>query len=272
MGAALEQEPDRKRLKLPWGKVMAGAASRPTALAVMAAGGVAAVALQSLPVLAIGAIAYSALVAWDLLNPQTWKDAIRGEGAAHVDLPDPKSMADEEAQKAARDLLGAKRELQVVLKKNPQQVNRYLELPLGSLAEMEDRAARLLVRLDDISRYLAGVSTESIRAELKALDEQARRTADPSARAEFQSARAAREQQLSTLKDLVDARDRLLANLSRIVAAYQSLPARVVHMRALDAQAADALSGDVNQELDRMNHELAAFEETLKITAPEVRA
>src|SRR5215471_12957 len=58
MGAALEQQPDRKRLKLPWGKVLAGSALRPTAVAVVAAGGVAAAALQSLPVLAIGAIAF----------------------------------------------------------------------------------------------------------------------------------------------------------------------------------------------------------------------
>ena len=63
-----------------------------------------------------------------------------------------------------------------------------------------------------------------------------------------------------------------LGNLARLVATYQGLPGRVVHMRALDAQAVDALSGDVNQELDRMNHEMAAFEETLKVTPPEVRA
>ncbi len=272
MKADVPPESDRRRLKLPWGRVLAGAASRPAALAVGAAGAVGAAALQSLPVLAIGAIAYSALVAWDLLNPQTWKDAIRGDRMVRVAFPSPDSMADAQSRKAAHDLLGAKRELETVLKKNPDQVNRYLDLALGSLSEMEDRAARLLVRLDDISRYLAGVSTETIRTELKFLDEQAQKTADPSARAEFQSAHAAREQQLSTLKDLVDARDRLLANLTRIVATYQSLPARVVHMRALDAQAADVLSGDVNQELDRMNHEIAAFEETLKVTAPEVRA
>ena len=39
------------------------------------------------------------------------------------------------------DLLAAKHELEVVMKKNPEQVNRFLGMALGSLAEMEDRAA-----------------------------------------------------------------------------------------------------------------------------------
>jgi len=43
-------------------------------------------------------------------------------------------------------------------------------------------------------------------------------------------------------------------------------------MRALDAQAVDVVSGDVNQELDRINREIGAFEETLKDVRVETRA
>ncbi|HYV65922.1 MAG TPA: hypothetical protein VE964_06745, partial [Myxococcales bacterium] len=71
---------------------------------------------------------------------------------------------------------------------------------------------------------------------------------------------------------LVAARDRVSAHLSRIVATYEALPARVVHMRALDAEAADAMGGDLGQELDRMNHEIAAFEDTLKTLSVKVPA
>jgi hypothetical protein len=45
-----------------------------------------------------------------------------------------------------------------------------------------------------------------------------------------------------------------------------------MHLRALDGQAIDALSGDVNQELDRMNQEVAAFEDTLKSLSVRVPA
>jgi len=264
-------EEKKTRVKLPWGRVLVNAASRPTSLLVAGASAVGAAAIQSVPILAAGAVAYAALIAWDMLNPETWRRAIRGERAS-AQLPNPDSMLDPDARRAARDLLAAKRELEAVLKKNPDQVNHFLGLALGTLAEMEDRAARLLTRLDDISRFLAGANTQAIQAEIRSLEGQAQRTADRDAKNEFENARAAREQQLTTVKQLVDARDRLLANLARLVATYQGLPGRVVHMRALDAQAVDAMSGDVNKELDRMNHEMAAFEETLKVTPPEVRA
>ena len=44
----------------------------------------------------------------------------------------------------------------------------------------------------------------------------------------------------------------------------QPLPAKIVRMRALDADAMDRLGGDVNGELERVNDEMKSFEETLR--------
>jgi hypothetical protein len=52
-------------------------------------------------------------------------------------------------------------------------------------------------------------------------------------------------------------------NHSRIVATLEGLPAKIVRMRALDAQAMDQLSGSMHDELDPMDVELKALEETL---------
>jgi chromosome segregation ATPase len=162
-------------------------------------------------------------------------------------------VQDPDAHRAAQALLNAQKELQRVLAQSPSSVQRYADQALGNVAELEQAGARLIARADELSRYLDSVDFDE-------------------ARTQFTSARAQREQQRKTLDELVAARDRVSANLSRIVATYESLPARVVHMRALDAQAVDAFSGDVNQELDRMNHEIAAFEDTLKGLSTRVSA
>ncbi len=49
-----------------------------------------------------------------------------------------------------------------------------------------------------------------------------------------------------------------------VASSLDGLPAKIVHMRALDADAMDKLGGDVNGELERVNDEMKAFEETLR--------
>ena len=84
----------------------------------------------------------------------------------------------------------------------------------------------------------------------------------------------AREEQLAVLTDIASAVERVYANLSRIVATLEGLSAKVVRMGAMDAQAMDNLSGDMNAELERMNLEIDTFEQTLRhlVTAEAVRA
>ncbi len=65
------------------------------------------------------------------------------------------------------------------------------------------------------------------------------------------------------MADLVAAKERIGASLLSIAATMEALPGKIVRMRALDAQAMDQLTGDVKDELDRMNVEIQSFEETL---------
>ena len=66
------------------------------------------------------------------------------------------------------------------------------------------------------------------------------------------------------MEDIDSARERIAANVARIVATLEGLPPKLVRMRALDAQAMDILTGTMNEELDAVNVDMAAFEETLK--------
>jgi hypothetical protein len=268
----VESRPERDVLQLPWGKAIWRSATSTLNLVVAGSAAVGAAVLQSLPVLAIGGVTYLALIAWDLVSREHWRRTIKGEADEPEKLPSPSSLSDATCKKALQQLLAAKKELNQVLARNTDQVNRYLSLTLGSLSELEDRASRLINRGEDLSRYLSTVNPQTVGAEIRRLEQQVRQTTDEDARGQLQSARQTREQQLKTLHELVSARDRVYAHLSHIIAMYEGLPSRVVHMRALDAQAVDVVSGDVNQELDRINREIGAFEETLKDVRVETRA
>jgi hypothetical protein len=268
----VEPRPERELLQLPWRKAIWNSATSTLNLVVVGSAALGATLLQSLPVLAIGGVTYLALIAWDLASREHWRRTIKGEPSEPEKLPSPSLLSDPTCKKALQQLLAAKKELSQMLARNTDQVNRYLSLSLGSLSELEDRAARLINRGEDLCRYLSTVNPQSVEAEIRRLEQQIKQTSDDDARAQFQSARQTREQQLETIRELVSARDRVYAHLSQIIAMYEGLPSRIVHMRALDAQAVDVVSGDVNQELDRINREIGAFEETLKDVRVETRA
>ncbi|NMO20879.1 hypothetical protein HPC49_36685 [Pyxidicoccus fallax] len=235
-------------------------------LAVAGASMLGAAALQSWPVLALGGAAYAALVAWDLASPAFWREVLRGktEGQAAVRLPAPESLKDTRVRDAVRAMTTAREQLERTLKESPEAVRSHLGLALSSLHELEGRAARLAVRGEELARFLASADAASVREGIRQAAEQARAARDAEARAQYERALAAREEQLAALVDIDAARERVLANLARIAAAYQGLPARVMRLRALDAQATETMYGDLNEELGRMNGEIGAFEETLK--------
>jgi hypothetical protein len=264
----------QERRGRPWGRAISASALGTLNLVVGGTGLVAAAGLHSLPLLALGGAAYAALVAWDLANPETWRKAAREERdpTESDELPIPGSLSDPQLQRAALALGVAHRELERVRRESPSSVARYLEVALVSAGQLDQGAARLLRRGEELYRYLATQDLRKVREEIQALDAQAERTPDESAREQFKAARASRDQQLATLLELSSALDRVHANVARIVAAAEGLPARVVHMRALDRQAVDAMSGDVNGELDRLNQEVASFEETLKSLSGRVPA
>ncbi|HEX4450058.1 MAG TPA: hypothetical protein VH143_04255 [Kofleriaceae bacterium] len=136
---------------------------------------------------------------------------------------------------------------------------------LASLDELEAHAARLVARAEDIARHLATIDVDAVRAEIAHLAMRAGNTPDPDARQNFNDAREARALELDTLDELVAAKDRIDANLLRLVAVISGMPTKVVHLRALDNQAADRLTGDLNAELETVGQELRSSEDVMKL-------
>jgi chromosome segregation ATPase len=239
-------------------------ASKTSHLVVAGLGALAAAATQSLPVLAIGALAYGALVAIDAMSSRGREEESR--------LPEPRKVTDEAARRAVEAMLAARRELDDVLQRSPDSVRRYSGMALASVPELEEHAAQLVRRACELGGFLDTVRIEAVQRERDELRRKAAAAHDAQARSQFEEAASSCDARLRTLRELVEARERLEGHLSRLVATYQSLPSRIVHLRTLDAQAADSMSGTVNQELDRMNSEMGAFEQSLKELSARVPA
>lgn len=259
MTKALAKQPTRPSL----GHVAARATASPLNVGVVAAGTITAVAIGSWPIFAIGAVAYAALVAWDVVTPQFWKDTY-AEPEPVLTLPDPTKLADPATRDAVAQLTAARAALEQTLAETPPDVVAHLASTLAGLRELDGHAARLVARAEDIALHLGKVNVAALETDAKKLAERARTTDDPTARASFEQARAARTDAIATIKDLERAKDRIDANLMRLVAMMAGLPTKVVHMRALDAQAMDELSGNVADELEAMGNEIKTSEEIMK--------
>jgi hypothetical protein len=243
------------------------AAFSPVNLGVVAAAGAGAAALGSLGVLAAGGVAYVAMVAWDLSSKSFWsKLAARPRGP---DLPAPERLFDPETRTAVSRIAAARAQIAQVMLEAPESVSAHIEPVVASLAELDGRVGRLAERADQIARHLATTSVETLQAEADDLASKAKRARDPDAGRQYREAQSAREAQLRSVGELSAARDRVLASLARILTNLEGLPTQIVKMGALDAQAVDDFSGDVGQQLDRINVEMGAFEETLATLVEE---
>ena len=87
---------------------------------------------------------------------------------------------------------------------------------------------------------------------------------DPVTRQSYEEAKQARMDEIRSLKEIKTTKDRIDANLMRVVAVMGALPTKVVHMRALDAQALDQLSGDISHDLSAIGEELKTSEAVIK--------
>jgi hypothetical protein len=252
------------------GKVVGRAAAGPLNLAVLGGAVAGALALASWPIAAVGGVAYAALVASDVSSLDFRRRILSGKRTPSA-LPKPDAVADPAVRAAVASISAARAEVEQVVRGTPERVRRMIGGALASIEELCGHGAMLALRADELSRYLATVDPGEIEREVSELAARARGTADAGARQGYEAAAGAASERLGAVRDIAAARERALAHLARIGATLRGVPAKLVRLRALDDQASDALTGDVGAELDRMNVDLRAFEETLE-TIVEVQA
>lgn len=220
-----------------------------------------AAALHSWPILAVGAATYGAMVAWDFVSPDFRRRALAKSKSD--ELVDPNMYTDPQARAVVALIRKAHAALENVLDETPDELKANLVLARAAASELVDRGSALAGRLDELARYLATTDARAIRRDVENLTKRVAEASDPETRTQYDAARAARAEHLAAIVDLMAARERIGATLLSITATLESMPAKVVRLRTLDAQAADRLTGNVREELERMNVEIRSFEETL---------
>jgi hypothetical protein len=244
------------------------AALSPLNVSVMALASAGAAAVGSLGVLAAGGVAYVAMVAWDLSSKSFWKK-VAAPPLQKDGLPAVEDLFDSETKQAVTRIAAARAKIARVMGETPESVTTHVGPVVESLTELDGRAGRLAVRSDQIARHLHATSIEELREEIAGLAAKAAGARDPDARRQYLEAQTARQGQMKSLEELTGAHDRVLASLARILTTLEGIPTQIVKMGALDAQAVDDFSGDVGEQLDRINVEMRAFEETLETLVEE---
>lgn len=241
---------------------VARALVNPVGLGVAAGAATVAIALTNPLVGAIGGGVYLATVAIDAIRRARSKK--KRTGPSIPMMKDPDDCKDPTTRAAVQRIYAAKAELQKVLDDTPADLQIHISKTLGSLDELEMYAVRLVERAEDIMQHLSQVNLPALVAEVKQLATRAAAAKDADARQSFEEAKQARMDEIRSLKELKTAKDRIDANLMRVVAVLGALPTKVVHMRALDAQALDQLSGDISHDLSTIGEELKTSEQVIK--------
>jgi hypothetical protein len=234
----------------------------PLNVTVAGASAVAAGLMASWPLLALGAAAYAALVAWDLSSQSFW-NRVLNPSAPRARLPPARELRDAETRAVVERVHAARAEIARTAAQSADSVIAPLRASLTALDEVDARVARLALRSEELSRYLVEHDPAALAADADAQRERARRTADAATRRSYEEAAAAREEQVRTLGEIAAARERVVADLDRIAATLEGIPGRLVRLGAADADADDRITDDVGRELVQMNVELGAYEETL---------
>jgi hypothetical protein len=247
---------DRDRSGAPGKGRLARAATGVLNLGVAGAAAAGAALLHSWPMLAAGGVTYAALVAWDLVRPS--------KPAAPAGLGDASSYRDSGIRSAVGTIQAARADFDRVLAETPEQVKATLA---GATLRVDDwmtRAADLAGRGEMLSTYLARKDRSIVEQDVRALEARVAAATDPAARAQYTAALNARQEHARVLQELSNARERVIASLLTIASSLETLGGKVVVLRTLDATAMDQVTGDVNDEIARVDDEIRTLEESLQ--------
>ncbi len=241
---------------------VARALVNPVGLGVAAGAATVAIALTNPIVGAIGGGVYLATVAIDAIRRRRKKKKRKGPSIPL--MKDPDDIKDPATRSAVQKMLANKAKLQQIHDETPEDLQIHISRTLGSLDELEMHAVRLVERAEDITTHLAQMNLPALVAEVKQLATRAAAAKDPATRQSFEEAKQARMDEIRSLKELKTTKDRIDANLMRVVAVLGALPTKVVQLRALDAQAMDQLSGDISHDLSEIGDELKVSEQVIR--------
>jgi hypothetical protein len=231
---------------------------------------------QTLPAvtLALGLLAYAAMVALDVTNPDFIRRAnsrVRVDDADAEAWLNPKTLRDTEIRDVYSSILKAMEECRRIYASTSQSLRSSLEDGLRRSEELVVVAGRAAKRSDAIRRHLDNDTPASLNTELTRLRALADRTKDETARKSFLQAADAKAKEVETYQQLQDLRDRIHAQLKLIETSLDGLSAKLVKLDASDLAEAISINDSISENVQTMTSDVEILESTFEETMQELR-
>jgi hypothetical protein len=231
---------------------------------------------QLLPALTLGLglLAYAALVALDLTNPDFIRRAnsrVRVEDEEARARLDPKQLRDAEVREVYQAILAGTEKCRALHSATNASLRDNLADGLRRSEDLAVVAGRAAVRSNAIRRHLDAESPDSLEKELQRLRALADRTKDAAARASFLQAADSKVKELETYHQLQGLRDRIYAQLKVIEASLDALAAKLVKLEASDVAEAISINDSITENVQTMTTDVQILESSYDETMQELR-
>jgi hypothetical protein len=192
------------------------------------------VVMHSWPLFGASVVGYATLVAWDLSRLGFWTRVLKELRTRPPALPDGEMFTDSSARQFLNRLHQTRVECRRVIGSMRGTVPPRIAAQLEVLPEVEKRALGLIVRLEELSRYLADKNMRGLRNEIERLRRAAENTSSARLGTEYHRAQAALRGELEALEEIAGAKELLTAKLETVTGALELFPCEIVRLRVLE--------------------------------------
>lgn len=276
-----------KRPQVEMRKVAVASASSAGNLGVFGAGTLGAVGLilsghsvLGIMVLALGVLAYGALIGLDLFNPRFVRSVY---GLADPDAEAPPELGDElmpeispqqiepdELRAVYQAILSSYVQVRDAIRAGGGMVQKSLIETYERCGVLVQEAGQVAHRGNALHRYLARERPHGIAASAERLEAQARSTRDQAAAESFLQAALGKRHQLETYRQIEDLYDRIKGQLSVIESSFDGVHAKVVKLNATDPEKAATLGASLSDHLGALRTDIQILETTVNETIQEL--
>jgi hypothetical protein len=276
-----------KRPQVEMRKVVVASASSTGNLAVFGTGTLGAAglilsghAMLGVLVLALGVLAYGALIGLDLFNPKFVRkvyDLADPDAEPHVALGDermpeisPQQIEPDELRAIYQAILSSYVQVREAIRAGGGMVQKSLIETYERCGVLVQEAGQVAHRGNALHRYLARERPREIEASAERLEGQARATRDQAAAESFRQAALGKRLQLETYRQIEDLYDRIKGQLSVIESSFDGVHAKVVKLNATDPEKAATLGASLSDHLGAVRADIQVLETTVEETIKEL--
>lgn len=133
----------------------------------------------------------------------------------------------------------------------------------GSLAPLVQRAVRIAIRKQQLTKYLLNVDERALKNYINNLKQRIDKTEDPVARTQYEQALRARDTELQTYQAITQAAGRIDSQLENVEATFASWKAKVIRIKTADVSSAAAVSQGLYQELEGLSTDIDILDKSV---------